>query len=113
MVVQEGDFHHHVEVDSVVDHLEDLLLVVLQEEILVVEDEMDEALQEEEVLQEEEAVLDQVPGQGLQLEVVREVILLHVLDLQQERRGEVSRDLQAEADLDHTVEVAQDQDPSK
>lgn len=66
---------------------------------------MDEVLQEEEVLlQDEEVDLDQV-HQGLQLEVAREVILLHVLDLQQERKEEVSRDLLAEADLALTVVV--------
>jgi len=111
MVAQEGDFHHHVAVDSVVVLSEDLLLVVLQEETLVEEEEVDEVLQEDEVLlQDEEVDLDQV-HQDLQLEVVREVILLHVRDLQQGKREEVSRDLLAE--VDRIVEVVRDQDPSK
>jgi len=112
MVALEGDSHHHVAVDSVVVLLEDLLLAVLHEETLVEEEEVGEVLQEDEVhLQDEEVDLDQV-HQGLQLEVVKEVILLHVLDLQQERREEASRDLQAEADQGH-IAVVRDQDPSK
>jgi len=114
MVALEEDFRHHVAVDSVVVLSEDLLLVVPHEETLVEEEEVAEVLQEEEVLlQDDEVDLDQV-HQDLQLELVKEVILLHVLDLQQVRKEEVPRDHQAEADLDHIAEVVvQDQDPSK
>jgi len=109
-VALEGDFHHHAAVDSVVALSEDLLLAVLHEETLVEEEEADEALQEDEVLlQDDEVGLDQV-HQGLQLEVVREVTLLHVLDLQQGRREEASPDLLADR---IAVEVVRDQDPSK